>query len=72
MLAARVREYAPAPGRLVAFLEGGYDLEALRASASATASVLAGGHAATGDDERPTSGGPGREVVDRTRHALSV
>ena len=33
---ARVLAFAPAPGRLVAFLEGGYDLDALRASVAAT------------------------------------
>ena len=71
LLAARVREYALAEGRVIAFLEGGYDLEALRASASATASVLARVDAATADGERPTSGGPGREVVERTRRALT-
>jgi acetoin utilization deacetylase AcuC-like enzyme len=70
-LAGRVAELAPAPGRTVAFLEGGYDLAALRASVAATASVLAGADAAVSDDERPTSGGPGRDVAERTRRALS-
>jgi len=69
LLAARVREYAPTDGRVIAFLEGGYDLDALRASASATASVLAAAGTAGAAAERPTSGGPGREVVDRTRRA---
>jgi acetoin utilization deacetylase AcuC-like enzyme len=70
-LASRVVELAPAPGRVVAFLEGGYDLGALRASVAATAGVLAGADATISDDERPTSGGPGRDVVERTRRALS-
>jgi acetoin utilization deacetylase AcuC-like enzyme len=49
------------PGRRLVFLEGGYDLQALRDS---TAAVLA---ALAGDRLRPeaaTSGGPGREAVD--------
>jgi acetoin utilization deacetylase AcuC-like enzyme len=71
-LAARVAEHAPAPGRTVAFLEGGYDFDALRASAGVTAAVLAGAEAGTGDAERPTSGGPGRDVVARTQRALDA
>ncbi len=39
-LARRVAAYAPEPGRVVLFLEGGYDLEALRASVSATFGAL--------------------------------
>jgi acetoin utilization deacetylase AcuC-like enzyme len=31
-----VSAYAPRPGRLAVFLEGGYDLEALRSSVAAT------------------------------------
>jgi acetoin utilization deacetylase AcuC-like enzyme len=71
-LAARVVEHAPAPGRTVAFLEGGYDLDALRASAGATASVLADAEVVLADGEAATSGGPGREAVTRTRRALAV
>jgi acetoin utilization deacetylase AcuC-like enzyme len=70
-LTARVLEHAPAPGRTVAFLEGGYDLDALRASARATASVLAGRAPTVDDTERATSGGPGRDIPERTRRALS-
>jgi acetoin utilization deacetylase AcuC-like enzyme len=49
------------PGHQVVFLEGGYDLEGLAASAGATVAALC--------DERyrpeaPTSGGPGRHVVE--------
>jgi acetoin utilization deacetylase AcuC-like enzyme len=61
-LARTVSGYAPRPGRLVVFLEGGYDLEALRSSVSATLGALVGvpaGH----EGERPTSGGPGTESV---------
>jgi acetoin utilization deacetylase AcuC-like enzyme len=57
-LATVVSGYAPAPGRTVYFLEGGYDLDALRASVSATLGALTGSDQPT---EAPTSGGPGRE-----------
>jgi acetoin utilization deacetylase AcuC-like enzyme len=49
------------PGRVVAFLEGGYDLEALTSSAAACLSALAGVRL---QPERPTSAGLGRNVVD--------
>jgi acetoin utilization deacetylase AcuC-like enzyme len=58
-LTARVAALVPA-GRLVVFLEGGYDLDALRESVVATVSTL------LADPERPepaTGGGPGRSVV---------
>ena len=55
-LTAIVAGYAPAPGRLVVFLEGGYDLDALRASVAATLGHLVG---ADPHEESPTSGGPG-------------
>jgi acetoin utilization deacetylase AcuC-like enzyme len=58
-LAGRVRTFAP-EGRTVAFLEGGYDLDALRDSVTATASALVG---APVRPERTTAGGPGRHVV---------
>jgi acetoin utilization deacetylase AcuC-like enzyme len=70
-LTARVAGFAPATGRTIAFLEGGYDFDALRASAGATASVLAGADAVIAEGERPTSGGPGRDIVERTQRALS-
>jgi acetoin utilization deacetylase AcuC-like enzyme len=69
-LGARVCALAPARGRVIAFLEGGYDLDALRASAGATVSALAGDDDPSGADEAPTSGGPGREIVERTRDAV--
>jgi acetoin utilization deacetylase AcuC-like enzyme len=59
-LARRVVAFAPGPGRVLAFLEGGYDLRALRRCTAATAATLA---AAGWSGEQPTSGGPGREVV---------
>ena len=61
-LATTVAEMAPRPGRLVLFLEGGYDLGALRGSVTATLGALLGAGEPT---ERPTSGGPGTEVVAR-------
>lgn len=48
----------------IAFLEGGYDLEAVAASAAATIGVLAGERP---HPERPTSGGPGAVVVDQVQ-----
>jgi acetoin utilization deacetylase AcuC-like enzyme len=57
-----VASFAPAPGRLVAFLEGGYDLDALRHSVMATVAAMAG---APSDAGVPTTGGPGRDAVDR-------
>ena len=54
VLAARAAALVP-PGRCVAVLEGGYDLDALLASAAATVSALAG---VDHRPEPPTSGGP--------------
>jgi acetoin utilization deacetylase AcuC-like enzyme len=51
-------------GRTVGFLEGGYDLEALRDSVAATASALVGDGVRP---ERATSGGPGSHVVRAVR-----
>jgi acetoin utilization deacetylase AcuC-like enzyme len=59
-LATVVSGYAPAPGHTVWFLEGGYDLEALRSSVSATFGALMGSDQAT---EAATSGGPGLEQL---------
>jgi acetoin utilization deacetylase AcuC-like enzyme len=63
-LARTIADLAPRPGRLVLFLEGGYDLSALRRSIAATLSALLGGDY---HDEEPTSGGPGKEVVAEAR-----
>jgi acetoin utilization deacetylase AcuC-like enzyme len=63
LLTARARQFVP-PGRCVAMLEGGYDLDALSASTSAVLSTLAGTPAAA---ERPSSGGPGAHVVAEAR-----
>ncbi|HLY84849.1 MAG TPA: hypothetical protein VKQ71_17825, partial [Acidimicrobiales bacterium] len=59
-LAARVMSLSPRRGRVVAFLEGGYDLPALRASVGAVAATLAGG---SWRPEPASSGGPGRDWV---------
>jgi acetoin utilization deacetylase AcuC-like enzyme len=48
------------PGRCVAFLEGGYDLDALRDSTAAALRALAGERVHV---EAPSGGGPGRDVV---------
>ena len=57
-LASTVRTYSPGP--MLLFLEGGYDLAALRASVAATCGALLG---AGLESEPPTSGGPGMEAV---------
>lgn len=59
-LARTVAGYAPQPGRLALFLEGGYDLGALRASVAATLGALLESPYRA---ELPTSGGPGTEAV---------
>jgi len=58
-LASTVAELSP-PGRLVLFLEGGYDLEAVRRSTAAALGSLLG---AGSGPETPTSGGPGADAV---------
>jgi acetoin utilization deacetylase AcuC-like enzyme len=53
-------------GRRLAFLEGGYDLEALRDSTAAALGALAGERLHV---ETPSGGGPGRDVVAAARLA---
>jgi acetoin utilization deacetylase AcuC-like enzyme len=60
LLTERLARLAP-PRRVVAFLEGGYDLDALAVSAGACLAALAG---RTYQPEKPTSAGLGRNVVD--------
>jgi acetoin utilization deacetylase AcuC-like enzyme len=60
-LARFAGQFAPA-GRLAFFLEGGYNLQALRSSITATLASALGDNRA---DEAPSSGGPGHEVVTR-------
>jgi acetoin utilization deacetylase AcuC-like enzyme len=63
-LTARVAALAPRPGRLILFLEGGYDLAGLRDSVIATASTLLG---EPRRPEPPTSGGAGHPAVTAAR-----
>jgi acetoin utilization deacetylase AcuC-like enzyme len=51
-----------APGHVLAFLEGGYDLDALGRCAAACVAVLSG---TTPTAEPQTTGGPGSTAVDR-------
>ena len=62
-LTERVAGLVPA-GRRLAFLEGGYDLQALAASAGACVAALAG---SSYRPERSTAGGPGRSTVEAVR-----
>jgi len=72
-LATTVSTFAPRPGRLALFLEGGYDLNALRTSVGATLGALLG---AERDVVATTNGGPGREhvarIVERRKSALEL
>jgi acetoin utilization deacetylase AcuC-like enzyme len=63
-LTRRVAAFAPGPGRLVLFLEGGYDLEALTTSVGASLAALL---EAPYRPEKATAGGPGVEVVEAAR-----
>ncbi len=63
-LARQVAAYAPGPGRVVLFLEGGYDLDALADSTGASLAALVD-HPFR--PEAATSGGPGAAVVDAAR-----
>ncbi|MGH9265184.1 MAG: histone deacetylase family protein [Acidimicrobiales bacterium] len=65
-LTRRCAALVPA-GRCVLFLEGGYNTDAVAASAAACARALVAGEV-TGER---TSGGPGMEVVDTVRAALT-
>ncbi len=68
-LARLAASFAPRPGRLALFLEGGYDLDALRHSVAATLGALATVAANAGEPE--TSGGPGKEFVDAVARVRS-
>ncbi|HUY43644.1 MAG TPA: histone deacetylase [Acidimicrobiales bacterium] len=64
-LARGVAGFAPRPGRVALFLEGGYHLDALRSSIHSALSALLG-------DARPderSRGGPGLEQIARTQSA---
>jgi acetoin utilization deacetylase AcuC-like enzyme len=66
-LTARLVGLVP-PGRRVAFLEGGYDLEALGASAGACVAGLAG---VSWRPEPASEGDTGRHIVDALRQHLA-
>ena len=55
-LASVVAEFAPRTGRVALFLEGGYDLDALRSSVVATLGALTGRR---GERAATSEGGPG-------------
>jgi acetoin utilization deacetylase AcuC-like enzyme len=68
-LAARAKGFAPAPGRVVVVLEGGYDLRAISHSAGAVLAAL------LGESYRPepaTSGGPGKAAVEHARQVYQA
>jgi len=64
-ITSRITAAAPAPGRLIAFLEGGYSQDGLRDSVAAMLPELVGGP--SNRPEPATSGGPGAPVVDAAR-----
>ena len=64
LITARLAALVPA-GRRIAFLEGGYDLDALTRSVATTLPSLVG--AVAPREEPPSSGGPGHVVVDAAR-----
>jgi len=61
-MAQAVAAFAPRPGRLAMFLEGGYDLAALRSSVRAALGAALGLDDA---DEGTSSGGPGADNIER-------
>jgi acetoin utilization deacetylase AcuC-like enzyme len=63
-LARTAAGFAPSVGRLAMFLEGGYDLAALRASVGAALGAVLG---VPKTPEDPSSGGPGIDQVRRVR-----
>ena len=65
-LTRRAMTWVSARGRVIAILEGGYDLDALRMSVHATVAALAGEAV---HPEPVTNGGPGRDAVERARRA---
>jgi acetoin utilization deacetylase AcuC-like enzyme len=70
LMSQYVNECAPRPGRVVMFLEGGYDLDALRSSIHSTLSAsLKHPH----EGESPSAGGPGVDHISRIqRERLSA
>ena len=68
-MARRVAQFAPRTGRLALFLEGGYDLNALRASVAGTLGALLDADYVS---EPTSSGGPGDEQVLRAGRERDV
>ena len=68
-LARRATALAPASGRTIVFLEGGYDLHAVRDSVAATLPALL--ELPVAPAEAPTGGGPGGDVVEAAHHRWS-
>jgi acetoin utilization deacetylase AcuC-like enzyme len=62
-LALKVRSYVPRNGRLALFLEGGYNLGALRQSVTSTLGSLLD---VAVDPEPVTTGGPGTREIERS------
>ncbi len=67
-LATTVASFAP-PSRLALFLEGGYNLDALRNSVGATLASLLGREY---QSEAATNGGAGNELIERTRSEREI
>jgi acetoin utilization deacetylase AcuC-like enzyme len=66
----RLRSFAPRASRTVLFLEGGYNLTALRSSVASTVSALLDQAPPNSlQQELPTNGGPGHEAVNAARLA---
>jgi acetoin utilization deacetylase AcuC-like enzyme len=68
-MARSVADFAPRRGRLAMFLEGGYDLKALRSSVHASLNAVLDG---TREVEEPSSGGPGSDHVTRAQRERQV
>jgi acetoin utilization deacetylase AcuC-like enzyme len=68
-LAQLATSFAPLPGRVAMFLEGGYDLDALRASIHASLAAALG---ITYEAEPRSSGGPGVGYAARVRQERHV
>jgi acetoin utilization deacetylase AcuC-like enzyme len=66
LLLRRIADWAP-PGRLAAFLEGGYDLEAVRDSVAAGLPTLVGERGRIAASEAETANGPGALALDALR-----
>lgn len=66
ILTSRVMQFPPSSGRAIFFLEGGYDLAALRQSVGATCRAILGTSPSNALDA-PTANGPGMDAVESAR-----